>query len=200
MKVLTVLQPYATLIALGIKRYETRDWSPDYVGPILIHAGRGRALLGDALREPIRSILRAQGFRRLAELPMGAALARADIVASHPAEALALRLGNLERALGNYVGRKRRAWELRNVRRLTSTVALRGQQGLFDWEPPPGVTLRFEPATAPLPDFDAMEKLFDRGEGAAAAAVRKMADATTDAEIADALGYSGRRPALFWKK
>lgn len=40
MKALTVHQPHAALIVAGIKRFETRDWSTDYRGPLAIHAGR----------------------------------------------------------------------------------------------------------------------------------------------------------------
>lgn len=38
MRVLTVRQPWASLIALGVKTIETRSWSTDYRGPLAIHA------------------------------------------------------------------------------------------------------------------------------------------------------------------
>jgi len=41
MKVITIKQPYATLIAEGLKRYEFRTWKTKYRGEILIHAGKG---------------------------------------------------------------------------------------------------------------------------------------------------------------
>jgi len=41
MKVLTIKQPYATLIAEGLKEYEFRTWKTKYRGDILIHAGKG---------------------------------------------------------------------------------------------------------------------------------------------------------------
>lgn len=40
MKVLTIKQPYASLIAYGIKKYEFRTWKTNYRGKILIHAGK----------------------------------------------------------------------------------------------------------------------------------------------------------------
>ena len=40
MKVLTVKQPYASLIAEGIKEYEFRTWKTNYRGLLLIHAGK----------------------------------------------------------------------------------------------------------------------------------------------------------------
>ena len=39
MKVLTLHQPWASLIALGVKAIETRSWSTKYRGPLAIHAG-----------------------------------------------------------------------------------------------------------------------------------------------------------------
>lgn len=39
MKVLTLKQPWATLVAEGIKKIEFRSWKTNYRGKILIHAG-----------------------------------------------------------------------------------------------------------------------------------------------------------------
>lgn len=41
MKVITIKQPFASLIAEGIKEYEFRTWKTKYRGDILIHAGKG---------------------------------------------------------------------------------------------------------------------------------------------------------------
>jgi len=38
MKALTLWQPWASLIAVGAKRIETRSWSTKYRGPLAIHA------------------------------------------------------------------------------------------------------------------------------------------------------------------
>ena len=38
MKVLSLLQPWATLVVLGAKKYEVRGWQTAYRGPLLIHA------------------------------------------------------------------------------------------------------------------------------------------------------------------
>jgi hypothetical protein len=40
MKAITILQPWASLIALGAKKFETRSWKTSYQGPIAIHAGK----------------------------------------------------------------------------------------------------------------------------------------------------------------
>ena len=41
MKVITIKQPWATLIAKGYKEYKFRTWKTKYRGEILIHAGKG---------------------------------------------------------------------------------------------------------------------------------------------------------------
>lgn len=41
MKALTLKQPWATLVAEGIKTYEFRSWKTNYRGKVLIHAGAG---------------------------------------------------------------------------------------------------------------------------------------------------------------
>lgn len=41
MKVITIKEPFATLIAEGYKEYEFRTWKTKYRGEILIHAGKG---------------------------------------------------------------------------------------------------------------------------------------------------------------
>lgn len=40
MKVLTLWEPWATLVALGVKQYETRSWLTNYRGQLLIHAAK----------------------------------------------------------------------------------------------------------------------------------------------------------------
>lgn len=40
MRILTVQQPWAGLIASGSKTIELRSWSTSYRGPVAIHAGR----------------------------------------------------------------------------------------------------------------------------------------------------------------
>lgn len=44
MKVISIKEPFATLIASGIKKIETRSWKTNYRGEIFIHAsGKGLA-------------------------------------------------------------------------------------------------------------------------------------------------------------
>lgn len=47
MKAITICQPYAELIASGVKRVENRTWSTSYRGELAIHAGKSRAFLDE---------------------------------------------------------------------------------------------------------------------------------------------------------
>ena len=40
MKAISIQQPFATLIAEGLKKYEFRTWKTDYRGELLIHASK----------------------------------------------------------------------------------------------------------------------------------------------------------------
>ncbi|HUY98590.1 MAG TPA: ASCH domain-containing protein [Verrucomicrobiae bacterium] len=70
MKALTIRQPWASLIAAGIKDVENRSWPTAHRGPLLIHAGMG--LDHDALAE-WRDCLPAT-------LPRGRVIARVELV------------------------------------------------------------------------------------------------------------------------
>ena len=41
MRILTLTQPWATLMAIGAKTIETRSWGTKYRGPVAIHASKG---------------------------------------------------------------------------------------------------------------------------------------------------------------
>ncbi|KQO04623.1 hypothetical protein ASF12_13925 [Paenibacillus sp. Leaf72] len=45
MKAITIIQPWATLIAIGAKQYETRGWSTKHRGALAIHAGSQKSIL-----------------------------------------------------------------------------------------------------------------------------------------------------------
>lgn len=46
MKALSLHQPWASLVALGVKTIETRSWATKYRGPLLIHAAKRRPIVG----------------------------------------------------------------------------------------------------------------------------------------------------------
>lgn len=61
MKVLTLHQPWASLIALGVKTIETRSWSTQYRGPLAIHAAARRSEPDLALHWTVLRAARERG-------------------------------------------------------------------------------------------------------------------------------------------
>lgn len=76
MKVLTLIQPWATLIALGEKKIETRSWKTNYRGPLLIHAGK--KIDKEALKNPV-FVEALKGFD-INTLPIGVIIAKCNLV------------------------------------------------------------------------------------------------------------------------
>ncbi len=163
MRALSIWQPWATLIAHGLKRIETRSWETRYRGPLLIHAARKwtRELKSLCHREPFRTALTAIGYDSPDLMPFGAIVAVAELVdcrptskpprAGVPCDLLDIpgaahllddarrwveRLDERERAFGDF-SPGRYGWSLSNVRRLARPLTATGWQGL--WPPGPGV-------------------------------------------------------------
>lgn len=138
-KALTLWQPWATLIADGRKRYETRSWPPPrrLIGRrIAIHAGTHRDRETGALA-------RRWG---LCDLPLGAVVCTCRLVAAHH---ISHHSPDGTRAMvgSGYIGGPasipideygdyapgRWAWELDQVIPHDPPVAARGRQGLWEW-------------------------------------------------------------------
>lgn len=132
MKCLSVCQPWATLLAIGAKRYETRSWSAHYRGPMLIHASKR---LDAAVRnlcecEPFKSALAMGGYPSADQLPLGQVIAEAILVECYQVDAIRDTLCSSELAFGDY-RHGRYVWLLRDVRQLVP-LPLAGRLGLFE--------------------------------------------------------------------
>lgn len=85
MKALTIWQPWASLIACGAKRYETRSWPTKYRGPIAIHAAvkdpKRLPLMGkEAFERTVREEIDAGRCPEWCFMPTGAVIATAELV------------------------------------------------------------------------------------------------------------------------
>ncbi len=91
MKALTLHQPWASLIALGVKTIETRGWKTDYRGPLAIHAAKRKpadqlkvgpwTCFPNWLHDPTRMMVQDDcgGFPSAVTLPLGAVVAVCDL-------------------------------------------------------------------------------------------------------------------------
>src|SRR6516162_5122896 len=102
MKVLSVQQPWASLIVHGLKRCETRGWATLYRGALAIHAARRfrTAQRRLCVQPPIAQLLAAAGISAPAVLPVGCIVGVVTVVDCVPACDVAARIDGLEQQLG----------------------------------------------------------------------------------------------------
>lgn len=146
MRALTLSQPWATAIALGVKHVETRSWRTTYRGPLLIHAAQN--FPKDA-RDFAREAVTAGHLP--ATLPFSAIVARCSLLEILPTEDVIDELARihadgLERLYGDYTP-GRWAWLLTHVEPLPEPIPARGALGL--WTPDAGVIAAVEAALLP---------------------------------------------------
>lgn len=152
MRGLSLTQPWATLVAIEAKLFETRSWTTSYRGELLIHASKAfpRDCRDLCCAGPFRRALLAAGYKTTEDLPTSAIVAyvpqllkpqRTEYV---PAIWEQMRgLGPLpngvamppwdeseEFVFGNY-DPDRYAWPLVNVRKLREPVPCKGALGLW---------------------------------------------------------------------
>lgn len=149
MKALTLTQPYATLVAHGYKRFETRAWGTDHRGPLAIHAARSLEGVGGKAAfvelcglTPFREALGAAGYRQAFDLPRGRVLALVMLAEVLPTESAVVRYvieGTDEEAFGDY-SRGRKAWRFDAVAALRVPIVCSGSLGL--WELPPAAAVQ----------------------------------------------------------
>ncbi len=130
MKAITILQPWASLIACGAKKIETRSWSTKYRGPLAIYAGRTVPSM-DFFTPRMEKALWNE------DTPFGKVIAIAELVdcvemTNERIAAWREMYGDDEIAFGHFEA-GRYAWILANVRRI-EPVPAKGRQRLWEWE------------------------------------------------------------------
>lgn len=152
MKALTLTQPWATLVAIGAKRIETRGWKTNYRGPLAIHAALDKYNDEYLLQrlEPFYSALTTAGIVSRLQVPLGGVVATCQLVSVVETRQLLARpvyewegpggrmynyeLTDTERVFGDYTP-GRYAWLLDDVYKMSVPVMARGALGLWEWTP-----------------------------------------------------------------
>ncbi len=128
MKALTISQPFADLIALGLKWVENRTWRTSYRGPLAIHAGKGsRYLNASELRQYDRGC-----FVAVCTLSLCVLREWLESVPPPRHEPLGKTGRTIQEVLDHPHMEGPWCWILRDVRRITTYVPYIGQRGLFD--------------------------------------------------------------------
>ena len=125
MKVLTIKEPWASLIINGYKEYEFRSWKTNYRGKILIHAGL--TLESDvADRFSIYNI----------NYNMGNIIGEATLVdcikVDENFNQELIKINPIVYAKSNHV--ETYAWKLENIKKYEKPIPIKGKLGLWNYE------------------------------------------------------------------
>lgn len=124
MKVLTIKEPWATLIIEGYKKYEFRSWKTKYRGKILIHAGM--SIEKDMLER----------FKEYnLDYSKGAIIGEAEIVdcilVDEEFNEKLRKINKIVYGKSNHV--ETYAWKLENVIKYEKPIYIKGQLGLWNY-------------------------------------------------------------------
>lgn len=137
MKAITLWQPFATLVVAGLKGHETRSWSTEYRGEILIHAAKKpisqviEQMSKEAVEEATRLLREAGIVERLDDLPTGCIVGFAnlvDVVKTEETE-----VSETERLFGDWTS-GRYGWKMTDPVRFHERIEAKGQQGLWNYK------------------------------------------------------------------
>lgn len=139
-KVLSMIQPWASLFVLREAQYETRSWSTKYRGPLAIHTSKkvDKAVCSHVA---IKSLLLKHGYKT-DDLPSGVIIATCQLdnclrVIENNETWAVLEDGRVvsgndfflgDYKVGGYV------WEVRDMKMLDSFIPAKGRLGLWEYE------------------------------------------------------------------
>lgn len=124
MKVLTIKQPYASLIINEYKKYEFRTWKTSYRGKVLIHAGLNTD--NDALKR-----FSCYNLDYIKGAIIGEAIITDCILVD---EVFNNELNNINKIVyGNINKIGKYAWKLENIVKYDKPVFIKGKLGLWNY-------------------------------------------------------------------
>lgn len=143
MKLLSLWEPWATLMAVGAKQIETRSWATSYRGWLAIHASKGglsQRDLWDTMAEP--AFMAALGIKAMPpkkiakpKFPFGCIVAVVRLVDCCPTKDVFSKypeLNNTEEVGFGDFTEGRWAWVTKDVFRLPEPIPFKAKQGLID--------------------------------------------------------------------
>lgn len=145
MKAITLIQPWASLIAFGEKKIETRSWNTNYKGPLLIHAGK-KVEHDLCQQQPFKDVLLKHGIVFKDQMPTGVIIAKCELVDCAQIQFLNKNSAYIdtdikdrriveknELAFGDYTP-GRFAWILDNVEIINEPIPAKGKLGLWEFK------------------------------------------------------------------
>lgn len=128
MKVITIKEPYATLIKNNVKLIETRNWKTSYRGKLYIHAS---LIKNNKINDEIKMYYNEE------DLKMGYIICKCNLVdCIYMSESFINNLKKdnyIEYLCGNYeIGRY--AWILKDVKILKYPIKVKGKLGIWNYD------------------------------------------------------------------
>ena len=141
MKIISLMQPWATLVAIGAKEIETRSWATKYRGKLGIHAS-AKFDPSICYKEPFKTIFEMRNIK-VSDLPTGAIIAVTEIkdclpiLAKDEFSGFAMVKGHgvvtgNEYCFGDYTP-GRYAWILSRIPKRIEPIKVKGQLNLWEY-------------------------------------------------------------------
>lgn len=148
MKAISLWQPWASAMAHGAKRNETRSWSTAYRGDLVICSAQRKASREECGDEaPYQHAMKQPYGAAVCVVELYDCVKTQNIITNTDKVLLPLRtITEQEWEMGDYTP-GRFAWLTRNLRRLATPVPVIGRQGF--WNLPPDVVAKIAVQLAP---------------------------------------------------
>lgn len=125
MKVLTIKEPWASLIINGYKKYEFRSWKTNYRGKILIHAGM-------TLEKDCLDKFKNYSLNYYKGAIIGSANLVDCILVDENFNKKLLDTDPTIYGRSNHTGKY--AWKLENIEKYDNPISIKGKLGLWNYE------------------------------------------------------------------
>lgn len=125
MKVLTIREPWASLIINGYKKYEFRSWKTNYRGKILIHTSQ-------KIEKEMLSRFKDYNLNCIGGAIIGEAELTDCILVDENFNQSLRKIDNVVYGRSNHV--EKYAWKLENVKKYDEPIPMKGKLGLWNIE------------------------------------------------------------------
>ena len=132
MKAITLYQPWAGLVAIGVKRIETRSWGTFYRGTLAIHSSKNLKFYDLMKEEPYHRFVHRKEF-----FQFGMIIAKCQLVGMERIYKSLVDKLKKEQPLEFYFGDYslgRWAWILENIELIDPSIPVKGTMGLWEWK------------------------------------------------------------------
>lgn len=152
MKVISLLQPWATFVVMGIKKFETRSFNTKFRGKILIHASKKFSKHQFDLCFDIPEFRKHFEEMSTMDLPKGFIIGSVEITDTIPTWQVTHYLNIFDSPLSEFKGlgprqwkeeivygdysNERFAWKLENAIQFANPIPAKGQLGFWNYDMP----------------------------------------------------------------